>query len=525
MKGRLHLPPCPPGLPILGNLHQMAGALPHRSLWELSLRHGPVMMLRLGRVPVLVVSSAEAVRDVLKTHDADCCTRPDMPGPRRISYNHKDLSFTPYSEHWRQMRKLFVLEFRSKKLVQAIWETREAEVHKLMGKLASAGREPVFVEDRIFGCMDDIIGTVAFGNIYGAEQFVQRQHFRDVINEAMIARSSFCAEDYFPNTLGRLVDRLTGLVSRREMVFKEFDAFFETIIEHHLNPSRIIPDQGEDLIDDLIDALMKEEQGSLRFGRERVKALLSNIYIGAVDTGSVTIVWAMTELIRNPRVLKKVQHEIRTVVGNKERVQQDDFPALKYLRMVVLETLRLHPAFPLLVPRETMRQIKVTGYDVPAKTRLLVNAWAMGLFLNCISISREYFQQGRDQAYWDNPEQFNPDRFECKNVNFNGTAHFEYVPFSAGRRMCPGVAVGLATIEFFLANMLYHFDWELPDGMTTENINVEEAGGLTVHKKTPLVLVPTIYKPHLADQLVNSIGGAIDKVGNRAYYAVPLLQN
>jgi 4-hydroxyphenylacetaldehyde oxime monooxygenase len=146
-----------------------------------------------------------------------------------------------------------------------------------MGKLASAAglREPVFLEDLIFGCMDDIIGTVAFGNIYGAEQFMERQHFRDVINEAMMARSSFCAEDYFPNALGRLVDRLTGVVSRREMVFREFDTFFETIIEHHLDPSRVIPDQGGDLIDDLIDTLMEEHQGSPGFGRERVKALLS----------------------------------------------------------------------------------------------------------------------------------------------------------------------------------------------------------------------------------------------------------
>jgi 4-hydroxyphenylacetaldehyde oxime monooxygenase len=206
--------------------------------------------------------------------------------------------------------------------------------------------------------------------------------------------------------------------------------------------------------------------------------LLQNIYIGAVDTGSVTVVWTMTELVRNPRVLKKVQHEIRTAVGDKgRRMQQDDLPALKYLRMVVLETLRLHPAFPLLVPRETMRQIKVSGHDVPAKTRVLVNAWAMG----------------RDPAYWDNPEEFNPDRFECKDVSFNGTTHFEYVPFGAGRRMCPGMAVGLSTTEFFLANLLCHFDWELPEGMTAESVSTEEAGGLTVHKKTPLVLVPTIY--------------------------------
>lgn len=122
-----HLPPRASGLPILGNLHQM-GALPHRSLRELARRHGPVVMLRLGTVPAVVVSSADAARDVLKTHDADCCSRPDTPGPRRLSYQHNDVAFSPYSEQWRERRRLLVVEFLSKRRIQATWYAREAEV-------------------------------------------------------------------------------------------------------------------------------------------------------------------------------------------------------------------------------------------------------------------------------------------------------------------------------------------------------------------------------------------------------------
>jgi 4-hydroxyphenylacetaldehyde oxime monooxygenase len=188
------------------------------------------------------------------------------------------------------------------------------------------------------------------------------------------------------------------------------------------------------------------------------------------------MIWAMTELIRKPWVLKKVQGEIRAVVGDKERVQPDDMPKLKYLDMVVKETLRLHPPLPLLVPRETLRDVNICGYDVPAKTRILVNAWAIG----------------RDPASWDNPEEFDPDRFERKDVDFNGT-HLELVPFGGGRRMCPGMALGVATMEFTLANLLYCFDWELPRGVRGEDVSMEEVGGLSVHKKVPLVLVPTRY--------------------------------
>lgn len=482
-----HLPPGPRGLPILGNLHQL-GALPHRSLRELARRHGPVMLLRLGTVPAVVVSSAEAARDVLKTHDADCCSRPDTPGPRRLSYEHNDVAFSPYSDRWRERRRLLVAEFLSKRRIRDTWHAREAEVEKLVGRLAAAGRRgPVLLEDHVFGYMDGIVGTVAFGNVYGTEHFAYKDHFHHAIDEAMVVRSSFCAEDYFPNALGRLVDRLTGVAALRERVFREFDAFFEMMLERHLDPSRDKPKPGNGggcggLIDVLI-GLMKEHQeaGSLRFSRDVVKALLTNTFIGAVDTGAVTIVWAMAELIRKPAVLKKVQDEIRTAVGaDKGRVRRDDLPKLRYLKMVVMETLRLHPALPLLVPRETLRRIKVAGHDVPAKTRVLVNAWAIG----------------RDPASWEQPEEFVPERFaggEDDDVSFN-RARFEFLPFGAGRRMCPGIDMGVATTEFTLANLLYCFDWELPEGVGSEDVSMEEAGGLTVHKKTPLLLVPTRYK-------------------------------
>jgi 4-hydroxyphenylacetaldehyde oxime monooxygenase len=185
----------------------------------------------------------------------------------------------------------------------------------------------------------------------------------------------------------------------------------------------------------------------------------------------------MAELIRNPHVLKKVQDDIRAVLGNKERVGSDDLPKLKYLKMLVKETLRLHPVAPLLAPRETMRHINICGYDVPANTRVFVNIWAIG----------------RDPTIWSNPEEFDPDRFDENGVDFNG-AHFELLPFGVGRRMCPGVAMGVTIVEFTLANLLHCFDWELPDGMTAEDVSMEEAGGLTANKKVPLVLVPTRYK-------------------------------
>ncbi|PUZ36064.1 hypothetical protein GQ55_9G010100 [Panicum hallii var. hallii] len=403
---RLQLPPGPRGLPVLGNLHQIMGALPHRSLRALARQHGPVMQLRLGSVPTVVVSSAEAAREVMKAHDADCCSRPDTPGARRMSYGHKDVASAPYGECWREMRRLFVVELLSMRRVHATWYAREAEVDKLIGRLSSAGGIPVYLQDHIFRLMDGIIGTVALGSIYGSEQFAHKKHFHVLFDEAMGVKSSFSAEDYFPNVAGRLVDRLTGLVARREKVFWEVDAFFDKIIDEHLvSPSRGTPDNGPDFVDVLIGLTKENKQGSFRFTRDHIKGMLSDTFIGGVDTSSVTMVWAMAELIRNPRVLKKVQDEIRAAVGDKERVQPDDLPKLRYFKMVLKETLRLHPPAPLLAPRESLRHVRICGYDVPAKTRLFVNVWAIG----------------RDPAIWSDPEVFDPERFEGSDADFNRT--------------------------------------------------------------------------------------------------------
>jgi len=183
------------------------------------------------------------------------------------------VAFAPYGEYWRQMRKLFVVELLSARRVEASRLAREAEVEKLVARLsrAGAGGTPVFLEDHIFALMDGVVGTVALGNIYGAEQLAHRwKRFHDVLDEAMRAKAGFSAEDYYPNAAGRLVDRLTGAAARRERVFRDLDAFFDVIIDQHLDKQK--GGAAPDLIDALV-ALMKERQGG--FTRDNIKGLLS----------------------------------------------------------------------------------------------------------------------------------------------------------------------------------------------------------------------------------------------------------
>lgn len=202
-----------------------------------------------------------------------------------------------------------------------------------------------------------------------------------------------------------------------------------------------------------------------------------NIFLAGVETGAITIVWAMAELARHPRVMKKAQEEIRSCIGNKTRVSESDIDKLEYLKMIVKETMRLHPPGPLLIPREAMSSFSINEYEIEPKTRIQVNVWAIG----------------RDPKIWRNPEEFFPERFIDNPIDFKGQ-NYELLPFGGGRRGCPGISMGLATVELALANLLFCFDWKLPFNMKEEELNMEEASGLSTYKKAALLLVPVQYQ-------------------------------
>ncbi|XP_011028967.1 PREDICTED: cytochrome P450 71A1-like [Populus euphratica] len=172
--------------------------------------------------------------------------------------------------------------------------------------------------------------------------------------------------------------------------------------------------------------------------------------------------------------MRKAQEEVRKVIGDKGFVYEDDVKQLPYLKAVVKETMRLQPTAPLLIPRETTKECYIGGYEIPAKTVVYVNAWAIG----------------RDPEAWENPYEFDPDRFLGSSIDLQGN-DFELIPFGAGRRICPGIFMGIATVELSLSNLLYKFDWEMPGGMKREDIDVDHLlPGLVMRMRDALCLVP-----------------------------------
>ncbi|OAY57928.1 cytochrome P450 71B34 [Manihot esculenta] len=474
---RKQQPPGPPGIPIIGNLHQL-GELRHRSLWQFSKKYGPVMLLHLGRVPTVIVSSADAAKEVLKTHDLNCCSRPLLAGTGKLSYNYLDVAFTPYGDYWRDMRKLCVLELFSAKRVQSFQFVREEEIDLLISSISkfSSSATPVDLSEKILSLTANITCRAAFGKIFEEKEFGD-ERFQEVIHEGLAMLGSFSAADFFPY-VGWIVDRLTGLHARLEKNFKEFDVFYQKVIDDHIQKQTKEPG-NEDIIDVLLGMERPQtESSAIQLSQDHIKAILMNIFLAGVDTGAITMVWAMAELARHPRIMKKAQEEIRGCIGKKRKVSESDIDKLVYLKMIVKETMRLHPPSTLLIPRETMSKFSINGYEIEPKTRIQVNVWAIG----------------RDPKIWRNPEEFYPERFVDNHIDFRGQ-NYELLPFGGGRRGCPAISMGITMVELALANLLFWFDWKLPFNTKEEDINMEEKVGLTTYKKTALLLVPIKSDP------------------------------
>ncbi|KAL5778156.1 hypothetical protein ACOSP7_011082 [Xanthoceras sorbifolium] len=468
----VRLPPGPKGLPLIGNLHQLDQSKPHYYFFELSKQFGPLISLRLGFVPTLVVSSAKMAKEVMKTHDLEFCSRPALLGQQKLSYNGLDLCAAPFNDYYREMRKLCVVHLFNTNRVHQYRPIRENEVSRMIKKISKSAAtavatKPVNLSELMMSLTCTIICRIGFGKRY-EDEGVERSRFHALLNETQAMFGIFFFSDFLP-FMG-WVDKLTGLISRLEKNFKEFDAFYQKLIDEHLDPKRP-KSSHEDIIDVLLEI---KKQGGFKIDLtwDHIKGILMNVFVAGTDSGAASVIWAMTYLMKYPRVMIKVQEEVRNLIGGKGFVDEDEVQKLPYLKAVIKETMRLQPIVPLLVPRETTEKCILNGYEIPSKTLVFVNAWAIG----------------RDPEIWDNSEKFYPERFIGSSIDMKGQ-HFELIPFGAGRRICPGLHMGIATVELALANLLYKFDWEMPLGFKKEDLDFDVIPGITMHKKNVLLLL------------------------------------
>ncbi|KAL3512701.1 hypothetical protein ACH5RR_025418 [Cinchona calisaya] len=325
---------------------------------------------------------------------------------------------------------------------------------------------------------NDVVCRVALGRKYSQEEVGKKS--MENVKVFVELMGIFDIGDYIPWLAW--VNRYNGLDAKVEKSVKLTDGFLDDVIEEHMERSKR-EDKSDETTkarsSDLVDILLEIQNENLigfPLERDAMKAIILDMFAAGTDTTFSVMEWTMSELLKHPKILQKLQFEVREIAQGKLEVTEDVLEKMHYLKAVIKETLRLHSPIPLLVPRESTRDIKVLGYDIPAGTQVIVNAWAIG----------------RDPILWENPEEFQPERFLDSNIDFRGL-NFELIPFGAGRRGCPGINFAISVQELALAKLVNEFNLSLPNGMKPEELDMTEASGLTVHKKLPLLAIATPY--------------------------------
>ncbi|KAK6118002.1 hypothetical protein DH2020_048257 [Rehmannia glutinosa] len=473
-RGNIKLAPSPPTLPVIGNLHQL-GHLPHRSLWELSTKYGPIMLLKFGSKPTLVISSAAIAKEILKTHDLAFANKPVMSAPKKIFYDLKDLVNLQYGEQWRKIRSIFVHELLNSTRVKSFNTIREEEIGLMVEKIKRVSSSPVNLTYMFTRLTNDMICRSAFGKKHS--ETGHGKIFLDKMDDAVALLFNFTIGEFVP-WLG-WINRLNGFNASLDKYARELDEVLNAVIEDHMSrgtSSNGDEDDGkskENFVDILL-GIYKGNTPGVSIDLISLKAVILDALGAGTETSTTTLIWVMTELIRNPPVMTKLQDEIREIMeGGKQQITDEDLQKMQYLKAVIKETFRCHPPVAIYF-RAAREYVNLMGYDIAPETMILINAWAIG----------------RDPSCWDEPEKFMPERFLNSCVDFRGF-DFQLIPFGAGRRICPGLGFAAISIEHTVANLMQKFDWALPHGAKGEDLDATERPGFTIGKKEPLIVVPT----------------------------------
>ncbi|XP_030532700.2 dimethylnonatriene synthase-like [Rhodamnia argentea] len=485
------IPELPGAWPLVGHLHLLLGPGPaFRKLGAMADVLGPVFSLRLGVHHVVVLSSREAARECLAANDRALASRPDIAAGRHMGYNSAVLGLAPYGPYLRLIRKIATLELFSGKRLEALRPVRSSEVDALTKELwhqpAGGG---VAMGEKLEHMTFNMNLRMITGNRYKDEEFEEvgsdAWRFKRAIDKALYLCGVFVLSDAIP-WLGWL--DFQGHVRSMKETGRELDSLLEKWLRQHLekrsNKGIRVDGGGADFMDIMLESLPEDD---VVFGHKRkdiIKATALILILTGTESTSITMTWALSLLLNHPAALKSAQHELDTVVGRHEWVQESDISSLKYLQAVVKETLRLYPPAPLTGIREAMEDCRISGCHVPKGTRVLVNIWKLQ----------------RDPRVWPEPDAFRPERFleERKEVDLRAQ-NFEFIPFSSGRRSCPGATLGLQVVQFTLARILQGFEVTLEEG---SRVDMEEGPGIALPKVNPLRVA---LKPRLPLHLYESL--------------------
>ncbi|XP_041996154.1 trans-cinnamate 4-monooxygenase-like [Salvia splendens] len=475
---KFKLPPGPMPVPIFGNWLQVGDDLNHRNLTDYAKRFGDIFLLRMGQRNLAVVSSPDLAKEVLHTQGVEFGSRTRNVVFDIFTGKGQDMVFTVYGEHWRKMRRIMTVPFFTNKVVQQYrqgWEAEAAAVVDDVKKMPESATTGIVLRRRLQLMMYNNMYRIMFDRRFESEEdplFVKLKALNG--ERSRLAQSfEYNYGDFIPILRPFLRGYLKLCQQVKERRLQLFKDYF--VDERKKLVSTKPSDNGlKCAIDHMLEAQQKGE-----INEDNVLYIVENINVAAIETTLWSIEWGIAELVNHPEIQRKLRHELDTVLGPGVQITEPDTTKLPYLQAVIKETLRLRMAIPLLVPHMNLHDAKLGGFDIPAESKILVNAWWLA----------------NNPDHWKNPEEFRPERFleEDAKVEANGN-DFRYLPFGVGRRSCPGIILALPILGITIGRLVQNFELLPPPGQS--KIDTSEKGGqfsLHILKHSTIVMKPRSF--------------------------------
>ncbi|KAK6130117.1 hypothetical protein DH2020_036133 [Rehmannia glutinosa] len=470
IKKKKKLPPGPNGLPLIGSLITI-GDRAHEALANLAKTYGPLMTVKLGFINVIVVSSSEMAREIYQKHDVECIGRPIADALTAEEGYDLSLPWLPANALWKKLRKICNSHILSPQKLDSLQDLHHQVMKNLIQRVVQAREagEAIQIGNMVFGTAVQLLSNSIFSDDVIDPSSNAMKEPQELNANIMFYVGQPNLADYFPFL--RPFD-LQGIRRNIKPSYIRLHQLIDDMIDRRIKRRT---SSGSDRCGDILDVLLDytEHEGPESLTRQDVKLLIIEIFIGGTDTTTVTVEWAMTELLHYPTILSKVKKELSEKIIPGKAVQEQDLPRLPYLNAVIKETMRFHPTAPFLLPRRAEQDVEIQGYTIPKHTRIWINFWSIA----------------RDAAYWNEPTSFIPERFLNSDIDFRGR-DYSFTPFGGGRRICPGVNLAVRMVSLILATLVQNFDWKLPGGMAPEDMDITDIFGVTLRKAQPLSAIP-----------------------------------
>ncbi|KAK9080527.1 hypothetical protein SSX86_000285 [Deinandra increscens subsp. villosa] len=468
------LPPGPFSFPIIGYLPFLTPNL-HTQFTTMARTYGPIFKFKLGSKLHVVINTPELAKAVVRDQDEVFSNRDQHRAGLRLSYGGQDIAFSNNNPNWRKLRKIFVHEMLSNKNLEASSFFRRDEVRKTVKNVFERIGSAVNVREIAFSTETNVLTRTVWENTSSDKGMKTRNlgaELDAVTSNIVKIFGQVNLSDFFPSLAWF---DLQGVERDMKVQGNKLDKLFTTIIEDRIesNFRRSQDEAGREGKKDFLQMLLdhRDEKDGTSLSMTQMKAILLNVMVAGTETTATTVEWAMTSIMYDHNIMKKVQEELVEVVGLDNMVEESHLSKLKYLDATIKETLRMYPVLPFLLPRSPSKSCIVGGYTIPKGCSIFLNTWSIH----------------RDPQYWDNPLEFNPVRFLVEKWDYRGN-NLAYFPFGSGRRLCAGLPLAEKMLMFILASLLHSFNWRLPMG---EERDLTQIFGITLKKRKPLVAIPS----------------------------------